>query len=124
MGHRRTKDLDLPPHMRRKGNAYYYDHGYVDGRRHWEPLGSDFSAAKRKWADIEADEPTPGTVGSLPTYYRTQTLPQFAPRTQTDRKAHTKRLEGVFGHMPVDELRPQDVARYLRHHAHAVAANR
>jgi integrase len=110
--------------MRRKGAAYYYDHGYVQGRRYWQPLGSDFAAAKRTWADIEADAPADNTVSALLTYYRIHALPQCAERTQRDRRAHIERLTAVFGTVRTDELRPQDVARYLRHHGYPVAANR
>lgn len=124
MGRRRTRDLDLPPRMRRKGGAYYYDHGYVDGRRYWQPLGSDFAQAKRKWADLEADQPAEGTVSALLAYYRIHALPQCAERTQKDRRAHIRRLDSILGPVRADELRPQDVARYLRQHAHPVAANR
>lgn len=124
MGRHRTKDLDLPPRMRRKGRAYYYDHGPVDGKRYWQPLGSDFAEAKRRWAAIEADEPSDGTVGALLNHYKLHCLPQCAERTQADRKAHIKRLEGVFGAVHVDSIRPQDIARYLRQHAYPVAANR
>jgi len=49
MGRPRTKDFDLPPRMRRKGKALYYDHG----NGHWTPLGSDLARAKRRWADFE-----------------------------------------------------------------------
>lgn len=124
MGRRRSKDFDLPPHMRRKGNAYYYDHGPKDGHRYWQPLGTDFAEAKRRWGQIEAEQPVDGTVQGMLAYYRSHGLPNCALRTQQDRKAHIKRLEGVFGRIHVDSLRPQDVARYLRHHAHPVAANR
>lgn len=124
MGRRRTKDLELPPRMRRKGSAYYYDHGVVDGKRYWQPLGSDFAEAKRKWADLEADEPADGTVSALLSYYRKHALPSCADRTRKDRKAHLARLDGIFGPMAIEQLRPQHVARYLREHAHPVAANR
>ncbi|MDZ7789746.1 MAG: tyrosine-type recombinase/integrase [Xanthomonadales bacterium] len=125
---RRTKDLDLPPRMRRKGKALYYDHGYDPaGRRYWEPLGSSLPEAKLKWGRIEAErkEPTRGdTVAGMLHYYRVKHLSSLAERTQKDRSAHLDVLEKAFGHMRPDAVKPQHVAQFLEAHKAPVSANR
>jgi integrase len=124
MGRHKTVQTQLPKRMRRIRNAYYYDHGVINGKRCREPLGSDYREALRRWAEIESGSPTQGTVGAILVDYRDNALPRSAPRTQRDRRGHIQRLERVFGRMAAADLEPHHIATYLRRHSYPVAANR
>lgn len=124
MGRRKTVQTDLPPRMRRVRNAYYYDHGIVDGRRWREPLGSDYRKALQRWAELESGEPTQGTVGAILADYRDHGMKTLAERTAKDRRKHLLRLDTIFGRMPAEALEPHHISHYLRRHSHPISANR
>lgn len=135
MGRRRTRDLDLPPRMRRRrfksGDRYYYDHGWVNGKRVWQPLSNDFAEAKRKWAEIEADGPSGGTFAALAAHYLehgTGSVPwrrkPLSERGIADAREHVRNLCSVFGEMPADQITSEDVSRYLSVRSAPVRANR
>lgn len=98
----RTKHLDLPPKMRIKGKAYYYDHGGKP--RKYEPLGSDKSKALLRWAEIHAGSSLNGTVSSIVDLF----LSRKTDLTENTRKSYrnsAKIIKKVAGHIPVSEIR-------------------
>lgn len=113
MGRRRSTDLNLPPHLYRKGNRYYYDAGGKP--RKWIALGADLNEARRKWAELEGREEDPAdrTFAVVARRYEREVFPLKAPRTQKDNTKQLPRLLAVFGEMPVDEITPADVREYL-----------
>lgn len=115
MGRRRTVHRDLPPHMKRSGAAYYYDHGVVNGKRTYTPLGHDLPLALRKWAELEGTTELRGTTfGDAARRYRREVLRTKAPKTQSSYVAALDVLEGVFGAMALDKITPEITADYLR----------
>lgn len=127
MGRPRQHDLNLPPRMRRKGNAYYFVH---NGKpRRWEALGTDFAIALRRWAELVGQ---PAAAAPSPTFtevarkYRLIVYPTKAPRTRKDNDGEFKKLEAVFGASPLDSITHRDAARYhaLRGEQAPVRANR
>lgn len=110
MGRRRTHDHDLPPHMHRKvrGGSVRYYYG-----RQSIALGSDFPAALRKYAELHALTPTPGTFAEAVTLYRREELHKKAPRTRAGYDAQLSLLLATFGHMPLDSIQPADVSDLL-----------
>lgn len=120
MGRRRESDLHLPPRMRRKGHAFYYDCG---GRpRKWIPLGSDESRARLKWAELENKEHGE-TITYLIEHYFGSRVPQLAANTQKNYRSMRVPLERSFGHMLIREVTHEDVATYLDEHYSKAAAN-
>jgi len=120
VGRPRKHDRHLPPRMQFKHGAYYYTAG---GR--WIPLGRDYGVALKKWADLQGAEATIGrTVADAIAYYLQCKIANIAPRTLESYQISQKRLVAVFGHMSLDELRPEHVTRYLRGCEHKVQANR
>lgn len=120
MGRPRTRNKHLPERMQFKHGAYYY---VVRGR--WMPLGRDYGAALRKWADLHGAQQTPGrTVADAVAYYLQAKRPEIRPKTFEGYQYSAQRLGPVFGHMPLMELRPEHVTRYLRACEHKIAANR
>ncbi|MFW5972393.1 MAG: tyrosine-type recombinase/integrase [Bacteroidota bacterium] len=131
MGRKRTKHHDLPPRLRpSKAGTYYYDHGYVDGRRYWENLHTkDLKTAKLKWAELEAQRNSPPpsrirTVQQLFDWYTAHYFSALSAKTQDERARHFRFLAEVFGGMRPDAVKPQHIAQYREARSKKVAANR
>jgi integrase len=132
MGRRPTRNLNLPPGMRARPRGkkvfYYFDLGGKPRRE--LPLGSDYPAALKKWADLEADGSGPT---KLPTFadavarYRREVIPKKAPRTQDDNLAEMENLMRFFNNPPaeLDAIQPKHIQQYLESRGGApVRANR
>ncbi len=111
MGRRRQHDHDLPPHMHRRvrgGVARYY-YG-----RSWIALGSSFPAALRRYAELHNTESSAGQFAEAAALYAREELPKKAPKTQSEYTRQLAVLVRVFGAQQLDEIKPTDVAAYLR----------
>lgn len=126
MGRRRQNNHGLPPRMHKRGNAFYYVTSTVP--RKWEHLGVDLPAALIAWAHREGQSvPVEQiTLSLLGARYEREILPTLRDRTQKDYVKHLRKLHEVFGHMPLAQIRPVDVAQYvrLRGHTSQTQANR
>ncbi|RTL58078.1 MAG: integrase [Rhodocyclaceae bacterium] len=126
MGRRRTQRHDLPPRMHQKRGRYYYVTTGIP--RKWIPLGADLHDARRKWAELEGQETDPSdkTFRIVACRYEKEIFPSKSPRTQKDNTRQLRKLVAAFGHYPIDEIRPVDVAEYLQHRGRtgAIQANR
>lgn len=110
----------LPPRLRarhrRAKTWYYYDCG---GKPRKEiPLGSDYIAAIRKWAELEAAGHTtsvPATFPDLWERYRHEVLPTMAHGTIRTHKSDSKHLLTFFGNppAPLDQIRPLHIRQFL-----------
>lgn len=107
LGRRRTKDLDLPPKMYRRGSHFYYV-----SESKWYPLGDNKAKAFRLWARLEA-MPQSLTVGQLVRQWLAE-----GPRKKTGESlsANTLRQYGAFAKsietelpLAVEELTLEDV---------------
>jgi len=122
MGRRPTKNINLPPHMRArvKGSGvtwYYYD---VGGKPRREiPLGNEYTAAVRKWAELEADKPE--RASALLTFkvvadrYLKEIIPTKAARTQRDNIIELGFLLQFFNNppAPLESIEPGHIRQYL-----------
>lgn len=78
-------------------------------------LGTDKHAAIRKVLDMLGRAPDEGMVKSLwRLYQQTAAWARLAADTQRDYTQCSKPLLAVFGDMPAAQIRPTDIARYLR----------
>lgn len=113
MGRRRTKDLNLPPRMHRKGETFYYVTSTTP--RQWIKLGKDLNQARLRWAELEGEAANPDdkTFAIIARRYEREIIPSKAVRTQRDNLAELAKLTAVFGAMAIDAIRPQDVRQYL-----------
>ena len=114
MGRKRTSLHNLPPRMSMKKGYYYHVSSTLP--RKWTPLGNDLNAARRKWAELEEDpvqveDKTFNIVGQR---YMREILPTLKPNTQRDYTQYFNLLNAVFGAIPIDSIRPFDIAEYLR----------
>ena len=120
MGRRRRTDLHLPPRMRRKGCAFYYDTGGKP--RKWIPLGSNEAAARLEWAKLENQEHGE-TVAYLIEYFFGTRVPQLAANTQKSYASLKKPIAQAFGHMQIRDVTHEHVAMYLDDHWSHASAN-
>src|SRR5258708_2195407 len=106
MGRRRSTHHGLPPHMARKGQAYYYVTN--PPKRRWLPLGSDYPVALGLWAKHEGG-PVPETARTftqIAAWYEVEILPGKALRTQDDNRAELVKLRSVFGDSLIETITP------------------
>lgn len=111
VGRRRTKNLDLPMHLERKGNAFYY---VLDGK--WEPLGSDKAEAFRKWGIREGGSEAK-TVSFLRDRY--VSLPRKEPWSENTKRNYTRYGDTIceyFGDAPVSEVTPGHIQEFIDLH--------
>lgn len=113
MGRRRSQDFNLPPCMHRKGSTFYYVTSTTP--RQWIRLGTDLHQANLRWAELEGEAANPNdkTFAIVARRYEREVIPLKAPRTQKDNHSELVKLLAVFGQVPIDAIRPQDVRTYL-----------
>lgn len=138
----KTSGRDLPPRLLRRvktlasgatWTGYYYNSRAPDGRRVEIPLGSDLTAAKRQWAELEAQGAAPSpaldparTVGALLDRYERDIICRKAPATQKANRRALGFLRKIFATAPIGAVTPQHIAQYrdARRDTAPVAANR
>lgn len=122
MGRKATVNLNLPAGMRVKKSAtgkcwYYLDTGKgQDGKRHWEPLGSNYPDALRQYATkIETVTAPPVTVPELLNRWSTETAPGRPAGTLDDIRYALPSLIRFFGDppAPMDQVDPVHIRQYL-----------
>jgi integrase len=134
MGRKRSVHLNLPKGMRarvRPGATYYfYDTGAAE-----IPLGKDYVAAVRKWADLEGGA-APAQAAAITTfrsvaeaYVASPAFKRLKPRTQRDILGSGKpKPDGTLGGdlaklyaffddppAPLDSIEPHHIAKYRDH---------
>lgn len=120
MGRRRTKHFHLPPLMRMHGACYYY------GRREI-PLGSDFQAALRKYAELHGAIPEEAPTKfrhAIKAYRESDEFKSRAPSTQRGYSRQLIVLDKVFGDLEFTEILPLHIRQYLKKHRSKVSATR
>ena len=117
MGRRRKNNFSFPPRMYLKHGAFYY----VSRENKWIRLSDDKAIAFAKWAEIEgetprengSEKPLAESVGALIEKYMIEIAPRKAKSTYQGNLIEAKNLKDVFGKMPVLEIRPMHIAKYL-----------
>jgi integrase len=110
---------------RKDGLVTYRYH--AAGEKKPRNLGTDRDAAIRAVLDMNMRAPDSGTVGHLwRLYAKTPMFTGLAEGTRRNYRECWKQLEKVFGDAVVTQIRPSDLARYLRveRAAAPVVANR
>jgi integrase len=122
VGRKPTKPNAIPRlRLRRSGNLtrYYYDHGIVKGKRWREPLGTDYAAAIKRWAELEGEQAGPIgrlTFEAVAKVYQRDVIPTKAERTQRDNGYELGNLLAFFNDPPalLDAIEPLHVKQYMR----------
>lgn len=106
VGRRRTRDLDLPPLVYRKGGRFYYG-------REGLALGGDFGEMLKRYAELRTGVPAVGSFLDAVNAYRLKELPKKAPKTRKEYERQLTTLTKAFGHFDLDEIEPVSVQEYL-----------
>jgi integrase len=134
MGRKRSVHLNLPKGMRARvrpnATYYFYDTGGAE-----IPLGKDYVAAVRKWADLEGGA-APAQAAAITTfrtvaeaYVASPAFKRLKPRTQRDILGSGKpKPDGTLGGdlaklyaffddppAPLDSIEPHHIAKYRDH---------
>lgn len=105
--------VDCPrlPRLRRRGHAWYYDHGGKP--RCWQPLGSDEAKALARYREIEAaPKPAPCTVDRMLADVIDHLRGRVRPGTLANYQSYRKHLSAVFDPDP-EKIDQADILRYL-----------
>jgi len=122
MGRKRQANHDLPPRMHKKGEAYYYVTSTIP--RHWIPLGSDLSAARVKWAELENGPKDESLLTVLIDEWLTSE--HFNTLAAKSKKCYiviARQLLGFFEGAHVTDIKPHTVAQWMDAHPSKVQAN-
>jgi integrase len=120
MGRKPTKNLNLPPHMRkrvqRSGKVYYYLDTGAKPRKEI-PLGDDYIVALRKYAEhYEIAKTESPSFGDVMTKYEVDVMPTLATSTQRTHKHDMKHLRAKFNDAPLDQIKPMHIREFLDIH--------
>lgn len=120
MGRKPTKNLTLPPGMRKRtrasGTYYYFDTGARPRKE--IPLGADFIAALQQYAKlVQIDTPSRViTFDDVAKKYRAEAMPLLSANTIRVQQSDIKHVEAYFKGAPLDEIKPMHISRFLNKH--------
>lgn len=100
--------------MRRKGQAYYYDHGGTP--RRWESLGTNKAKALRRWGEIQGAESPARTVNTLIDRYCLRRREKWAPSTARNYDRMLKTIRKYFGSAPVEQVTADHLQEFVDLH--------
>ena len=127
---RLNENKALPAGWRQKHGAYYY-RPPVQLRELWDGkteyrLGKTLSEAYRVWASKLELYVDAKTMGELLDRYALEVVPLKAATSQESNNISIRKLRAVFGHMPIETVKPKHVYQYrdLRGRQGKSSANR
>lgn len=102
--------------VQRSGKVYYYfDTG--ERPRREIPLGDDYIAALRKYAELHKTESGKNaTFGDVIDKYEKEVLPTLARNTIKTHSSDMKHLRFSFSTAPIDQIRPMHIQAFLDDH--------
>lgn len=132
MGRKPTRNLYLPKGMRARwrGEVVYYYYEVSANPRKEVALGKDLTEAIRLWTVHQKEQERAGQLvifEDIAKRYVREVIPLKAPATQEINMRELGNLLAVFGEVrvPIDDIDPIDVRRYMDKRRHApYAANR
>lgn len=113
---RKKENQGLPARWRLKHGAYYYRvpdslMELWDGKKEYR-LGKTLNEAYRTWADKLELYADAKTMAELLDRYALEVIPTKAPKSQESNNISIRKLRPVFGHMPIDTVKPKHVYQY------------
>jgi integrase len=120
MGRTPTKNLTLPPGMRKRvrGDKSYYFYDAGGKPRKEISLGTDFITALRKYADLhQVDAPRREIIfADVVAKYRAEAMPKLSANTIRIQQSDIKHVDAYFKDAPLVEIKPMHIARFLEKH--------
>lgn len=125
---RNPENRHLPSRWKHEHGAYFYQvppglESLWDGKKKYR-LGATLPEAYKVWAERVGRNENAKTIGDLLDRYGMEVVPKKAPKTRTENARHITKLRGVFGHLRLDEMKPQLVYKYVDKRGARVAAHR
>jgi len=113
---RRQENRGLPARWRFKHGAYYYRVPAElielwDGKKEFR-LGKTLNEAYRTWAEKLELYSDAKTMAELLDRYALEVIPTKAWKSQESNNISIRKLKPVFGHMPIDSVKPMHVYQY------------
>lgn len=113
---RKAENKGLPARWRFKHGAYYYrvPDNLVelwDGKKEYR-LGKTLNEAYKTWAEKLELYSDAKTMAELFDRYALEVIPTKAPKSQESNNLSIRKLKPVFGHMPIDSVKPKHVYQY------------
>lgn len=108
MGRPRKHNRHLPECMFQRRGAYYF----VKDKK-WLPLGREYGAALMKYAALVGSPHAINTVKDAVWAYIEHRKPKLAAATLEGYRRSATNLCAVFGHMPLSDITPAMVYRYV-----------
>jgi len=113
---RKPENFGLPARWRYKHGAFYYrvpDNlvGLWDGKKEYR-LGKTLNEAYRVWTDKLELFSDAKTMAELLDRYALEVIPTKAYKSQESNNLSIRKLKPVFGHMPIDSVKPKHVYQY------------
>lgn len=113
---RNPENFGLPARWRYKHGAYYYRVPadlieLWDGKKEYL-LGKTLNEAYRVWADKLEFFSDAKTMAELLDWYALEVIPTKAWKSQESNLISIRKLKPVFGHMPIDSVKPKHVYQY------------
>lgn len=118
MGRHRKTDRHLPACMYQRRGAYYL----VTGGK-WTPLGRDYGHALIKYAEQFGTERRVETIREAIAHYLESSANRLAKTTLENYRRSATNLIPIFGDMPLQDLTPAHLYRYMTETG-TVSANR
>lgn len=118
MGRRPTRNLNLPAGMRarhRRYRTYYFLDAGARPRKEIA-LGSDYTEAVKKWAELTKGAGAEVTFEDVAKRYEVEVIPTKAPRTQQDNRKELVKLREFFNNptpAPMACIKPATMRQYL-----------
>ena len=109
MGRQRESDNHLPPKVYLRSGTYYF----VDAESKWINLGSLYSQAMVKYAQLVERVHNVITVSNLIDRYLIEIAPQKAEATYKGNLAQAKFLRAGLGEFRVEDLKAKHVYQYM-----------
>jgi integrase len=125
---RNKENKGLPSRWRHLRGAYYYAvpkgrEDMWDGKQLFK-LGDDLPSAYKEWALRLETLGTVKTISQLLDRYALEVIPTKAIRTQAENRRELAKLKGVFGHLPLNAIKPIDIYKYVDKRSAKVSARR
>lgn len=113
--------MDIRTYKNKRGEVwtgYYYVKRDVNGKRKCIPLGSDYDAALKKWAEMECkpvvlDNSLSAVYAKYLKWALQREISGLAEITITEYQNNWKKLEPVFGQISIDKIKPEWLLRYF-----------
>lgn len=119
-----SRHKGLRVHVRKGKGGQVWRNYYMDRRPEKDvPLGSDYTEAIRKWAELTSGKPSRG-IGHAFDRWEAERLPEYEPVTRLGYAKNLKKLRPIFKGASWDGITMQTLTQYLKKRSAKTQGNR